>query len=231
MKNWTKDWLRSRDVSLFNTAELTPFTTPSSPSGASFPRAISFALPVAPGIMAELENGPTRAYAAEYTRLNQRINDLSVALGDEIQRHGHAARPLSASERTDPETIRGDFPHKTAATRAGIGWIGRHCQLVTRPFGPWVRLGTVFTDMPLPCATPITRAFCGTCTRCVDACPAGALTGATWTPGRPRHEILDAPACDHYKKTQFARFQGGHNCGICSSVCPYGRKRLSKSIP
>ena len=213
------------------TADLTPFTTPPSPSGASFPRAISFALPVAPEIMAELENGPTQAYAGEYMRLNQRINDLSAALADEIQRHGYAARPLSASERTDPETIRGDFPHKTAATRAGIGWIGRHCQLVTRPFGPWIRLGTVFTDMPLPCGTPITRSFCGTCTRCVDACPAGALTGATWTPGRPRHEILDAPACDHYKKTHFAQFHGGHNCGICTSVCPYGRKRLSLSRP
>ncbi len=88
-----------------------------------------------PEIMAELATGPTPAYAAEYKRLNQRINDLSVALAEEIQRHGYAARPLAASERTDPETIRGDFPHKTAATRAGIGWIGRHCQLITRPFG------------------------------------------------------------------------------------------------
>lgn len=56
--------------------------------------------------------------------------------------------------------IKGDFPHKTAATRAGLGWIGRHCQLISRKFGSWIRLGTVFTDMARLVGKPIERSFC-----------------------------------------------------------------------
>ena len=68
-----------------------------------------------------------------------------------------------------------NFPHKTAATRAGLGWVGRHCQLITRRFGSWVRLGTIFNHIELPCGPPIERNFCGHCKLCVEACPAKAL--------------------------------------------------------
>jgi epoxyqueuosine reductase QueG len=135
---------------------------------------------------------------------------------------------LAASVRTDPENIKGDFPHKTAATRAGLGWIGRHCQLITRKFGSWVRLGTVFTDMELPSGSPVERSFCGRCMQCVEACPAGALTGNSWYPGLPREEILDVKICDRWKKENYFKFHKGHNCGICSAVCPYGLKVLKR---
>ena len=138
--------------------------------------------------------------------------------------------PLAASDRTDPVNIRGDFPHKTAATRAGLGWIGRNCQLVTRPFGPWIRLATVFTDLRLTPSTPFDRDFCGKCQRCVEACPAAALKGGSWYPGMPREEILDAPACDAWKKENYFQFHEGHNCGICSAVCPAGLKLMKKKV-
>jgi epoxyqueuosine reductase QueG len=51
------------------------------------------------------------------------------------------------------------LPHKTAATRTGLGWIGRHCLLITRKFGSWIRLGTVFTDMALSSGKPIERSL------------------------------------------------------------------------
>jgi epoxyqueuosine reductase len=133
-----------------------------------------------------------------------------------------------ASERTDTVNIKGDFPHKTAATRAGLGWIGRHCQLITRPFGSWIRLGTVFTDMALPCGPAITRHFCGRCMRCVEACPAKAIKGNAWYPGMPRERILDVQTCDQWKKEHYFLFHKGHNCGICSAVCPYGLKVLKR---
>jgi epoxyqueuosine reductase QueG len=80
--------------------------------------------------------GPNRAYADEWARFNTRINALGADLAHEFRDRPYRALALAASERTDPTRIRGDFPHKTAATRAGLGWIGRNCQLVTGKFGP-----------------------------------------------------------------------------------------------
>jgi epoxyqueuosine reductase QueG len=185
-------------------------------------------VPINPQIMASIQQGPNRAYADEYARVNDRINELSRMLVDEIQNRGFRAWALAASDRTDKERIKGDFPHKTAATRAGLGWIGRHCQLVTREYGSWIRLGTVFTDMELPFREPVERNYCGGCVRCVEACPAEALKGKAWSPRLPREEILDVEACDRWKKEHYFDYHQGHNCGICSSVCPYGLKALKR---
>jgi epoxyqueuosine reductase QueG len=95
-------------------------------------------------------------------------------------------------------------------------------------FGPWVRLGTVFTDASLPCSKPIDRHFCGSCMRCIEACPAHALKGGVWSPGTARDILLDAQACDQWKKEHYFQYHRGHNCGICSAVCPYGQKVLKR---
>jgi epoxyqueuosine reductase QueG len=189
-------------ITLWGAADLRDFSTPRDESGQELPFALSWAIPMNFQIMVSIQNGPNQKYADEYTRVN--------------------------SDRTDTINIKGDFPHKTAATRAGLGWIGRHCQLITRPFGSWVRLGTVFTDIELPCGPPMERSFCGNCRRCVEACPAKALKGNAWYPGIPREEILDVRACDQWKKTHYFQYHKGHNCGICSAVCPYGLKILKK---
>ena len=162
--------------------------------------------------------------------LDVQINEMAEKLASGIRGRGFQAQPLAASERTDRVTIKGDFPHKTAATRAGLGWIGRNCQLITRTFGPWVRLGTIFTDMPLPFGLPVERNFCGRCRRCVDACPAGALEGNTWYPGLPREDLLDVHACDNWKIEHYFQYHKGHICGRCSAVCPYGLKLLKNSV-
>jgi epoxyqueuosine reductase QueG len=179
--------------------------------------------------MASVQQGPNQAYADEYAEVNRLINQQADKLAVEIRSHGLRAYPLAASERTDTVNIKGDFPHKTAATRAGLGWIGRHCQLVTQEFGPWMRLGTVFTEMALPCGPAVEVSFCGGCTRCVEACPARALTGQAWYPGLPREGLLDVHACDRWKKENYFQYHKGHNCGICSAVCPYGTKRLRRA--
>jgi epoxyqueuosine reductase len=191
-----------------------------------FNRAVSFAMAMDPYIMAGLKYGPTREYANLYESMNQEINILAEKVEDLIIHAGHDAWAVPASVRSDPVNIRGDFPHKTAATRAGLGWVGRHCQLVTHKLGPWLRLGTVLTNIPLPPAAPVEKSFCGKCQACIDACPAGALKGGVWSPGLERAEILNAQVCDDYKKEHFFAFHGGHNCGICTSACPYGHKLL-----
>lgn len=215
--------LASAGAGLWGLADLSTFPTPADDRGKRFPRAIAFAVPMNPSIMAGIAGGPTQAYADEYLRVNDLINRLSESVEQRLIKSGVRARRLAASERSDPIAIQGDFPHKTAATRAGLGWIGRNCQLITRRHGPWIRLGTVFTDLDAGCGRPVGKHGCGRCRRCVDACPAGALTGSGWVPGIEREKILDAPACDRWKKTHYRQFNHGHNCGICAAVCPFGK--------
>lgn len=221
---WLATWMEMHDIELWGMADLLNFSTPKDPNGRSFPFALSWVIPMNPKIMAGIQKGPNQAYADEYARVNTRISTLSKKLVKEIRQRGFRAQALAVSDRTDTVSIQGDFPHKTAATRAGLGWVGRNCQLITRKYGPWVRLGTVFTNMELSLGPPMTRSFCGECVRCVDACPANALKGNIWYPGIPREELLDVAACDQWKKDHYAEFHQGHNCGICSAVCPYGLK-------
>jgi epoxyqueuosine reductase len=172
---WLIEWMKAHEITLWGAADLRDFDTPRDETGQRFPFALSLAIPMNPHVMASIKNGPNQAYTDEYARVNSRINDLSTALVAEIISKGFLSIPLAASERTDTINIKGDFPHKTAATRAGLGWVGRNCQLITRLFGPWIRLGTVFTDMEIPCGPAIEKDSCGKCTLCVEACPAKAL--------------------------------------------------------
>ncbi len=228
LPRWLTSWIKKQKILQWGIADLRGLFTPEVSPGQGFPFAISWAIPMNPKIMASIQKGPNQSYADEYARVNTRINEIAEKLSKEIRKHGYRALPLAASDRTDRKNIKGDFPHKTAATLSGIGWIGKHCQLINRTYGSWIRLGTVFTDLDLPCGTPIDRAFCGRCRRCVDACPAGALKGTAWYPGIPREEIIDVQACDRWKKEHYFKYHKGHNCGICSAVCPYGLKTLRK---
>ncbi len=225
---WLTDWMRSQEIVLWGAADLRGFATPADASGEPFPRAVSWAIPMDPRIMAGIQAGPNDAYADEYERVNRRIDALGNSLTSLFETHGAKALPLAASERTDPARIRGDFPQKTAATRAGLGFVGLNCQLVTRRFGPWVRLGTVFVDADLPCGPTLEHSRCGGCRRCVEACPAKALTGTTWRAGIEREAMLDAAACDRWKKEHYFQYHHGHNCGICAAVCPYGLDTLKR---
>ena len=223
---WLRQWFEQHTIDLWGVGNLADFTTPPDDAGRPFPRAFAWVLPMNPQIMGGIKDGPTREYADDYSRVNKRINEQAAALTQELRSRGFQARPLAASERTDKDNIKGDFPHKTAATRAGIGWVGRHCQLVTRPYGSWVRLGTVFTDMDLVCGKPLQRHYCGRCHLCVETCPAKALQGNGWYPGIDREKLVNVKQCDKWKKTHYYQYHRGHNCGICSAVCPYGTRLL-----
>lgn len=122
------------------------------------------------------------------------------------------------------------LPHKTVATQAGLGWIGKSCLLVTKEYGSAVRLSSLLTDAPLPADTPVRESQCGGCTVCVRSCPAGALTGALWTLGMKREELLRKEDC---KKTQIWRMKQATGietdlCGLCFAVCPYTQRYLKE---
>jgi epoxyqueuosine reductase len=120
--NWLTEWMEAQKITLWGAADLRNFSTPSDQTGKKFSFAISFAIPMNPKIMGSIQKGPNQTYASEYTRVNNLINELSTALAAEIKARRFQSRPLAASVRSDPVNIKGDFPHKTAATRAGLGW-------------------------------------------------------------------------------------------------------------
>lgn len=211
------------EIELYGIADLEGIVTPADDTGGHFPKAVSFSVLMDPAIMALVRNGPNQEYAEEYRRVNDRINRVASSIQSCIDDLGFRTRIIPASDRSDPVHIKGDFPHKTAATRAGLGWIGRSCLLITKRHGPWLRLGTVLTDLPVDCNTPITKHYCGKCQKCVDACPAGALIGRAWQPDVQREDLLDALRCDEWKKKHYFQFNEGHNCGICAAFCPFGK--------
>lgn len=201
---------------------------------ADWPRAISLVLPFSEQDLADVHHGPTPAYYAAYRALNARLNAAARNLEEWINAQGFQARafPATVTQEELEATLGPDLiapvQHKTVATRAGLGWIGKSGLLVTPHYGPRVRLASVFTDLPLPTAKPITRGFCGTCKLCVEACPAGAISGSEWRADLPLKALVDVQACRRTAEwLAYGRAQANEAiCGICIAVCPLkGRQR------
>jgi epoxyqueuosine reductase len=163
---------------------------------AGLPRAISIAVRLDPAIVREISSGPTPRYFAEYNRVNTLLTQLCEAAAGLLRDAGYRADPIqTTSEHFDPVTLSMPVQHKTIATRAGLGWIGKSALLITKEYGPAVRLGSVLTDADLDTGTPINVSHCGLCRNCVDRCPAQAIVGDNWELGAPRESIYDAPTC------------------------------------
>ena len=212
------EFISSLSVDEFGYADLSDVDTP-----AGLPRACVFLRRMPADIMKSIKNGPTEEYAEEYRRANAEINTTGFMIEKFLFEKGYKAKMIHASVRTDKVNLMGIFPHKTAATRAGLGWIGKSCMLINKNFGPYIRIGTVLTDMPLKTAEPVVKSKCGKCRKCVEACPIKAICGNLWEPGMPRHDLFDAFACEMYKTRYFSDYNNGNNCGICASVCPFGK--------
>jgi epoxyqueuosine reductase len=91
-----------------------------------------------------------------YDVVDLALDQIGLQIANAIQREGYQALPVPASKRSSDELIAGVFSQKLAAHRAGLGWIGRSCLLITPDHGPRVRWIAVLTDAPLvPTGTPM----------------------------------------------------------------------------
>jgi epoxyqueuosine reductase len=118
----------------------------------------------------------------------------------------------------------GPVQDKVWAQKAGIGWIAKNGNVITREYGSWVFLGEVLTNLELESDRPHTE-HCGTCTRCIEACPTDAIT---------QPFVVDANRCIAYHtienrneklpQTVTSDLQGWvAGCDICQEVCPWNQ--------
>jgi epoxyqueuosine reductase len=137
------------------------------------------------------------------------------------------------------DLIREEFPHERTrivvdsapllerdfAQLSGLGWIGKNTMLISRQLGSWFFLGAILTTAELPADTEHMQSFCGTCTRCLDACPTDAF---------PEAGVLDARRCISYLNIELreqmipADLREGmgewlFGCDVCQEVCPWNR--------
>ena len=113
---------------------------------------------------------------------------------------------------------------KPLAEKAGMGWIGKHTNLINSQAGSWFFLGEIYTDLPLPVDTASDESHCGTCRACIDVCPTAAII-------KPYQ--LDARRCISYLTIElqgsipleFRSLMGNriYGCDDCQLVCPWNR--------
>lgn len=153
------------------------------------------------------------ALGRDYHKLmRKRLQKLARRIGEEVGEFGYRAFVDSAPVMEKP-----------LARKSGLGWTGKHTLTLSRHAGSWFFLGELFTDLPLPVDAPVND-HCGTCMRCIDACPTGAITGPYQ---------LDARRCISYLTIELKgsipeslREPMGNRifgCDDCQLACPWNK--------
>lgn len=193
-----------------------------------FPRALSIGIVLPKNIVNLLEDRNTYENLLQYKThaydvINYRLDNFASIVSSVIQKNGYQVMPIPASERIDNNRICASFSHKITARLAGFGWIGKNCLLVNPDYGPGIRWTTVLTDAPFEENQKIMENRCGTCNRCVKACPVQAIKGQKFVEYEPREMRLDVLKCENYFKELKSSNQLDV-CGICIYSCAYNRK-------
>jgi epoxyqueuosine reductase len=163
---------------------------------------------------------PLAPVVARYAR----GRDYHGLFEEKLEALGETLRELDPDARVKPYVDYGPVMEREHAQRAGLGWIGKNTCLIDPGLGSWLLLGTLLTTVELVPDDPFTEDRCGSCTRCIEACPTDAIRG-------PRE--LDARRCISYLTIELdgsipeeLRPKIGNRifgCDICQEVCPWNR--------
>ncbi len=120
----------------------------------------------------------------------------------------------------------GELVDRAVAERAGIGWVGKNCSVITPEFGSYVYLGEVMTNIPFAPSTPI-EDECGDCTLCIDVCPTGAIVA----PGQLNSQrcIAFLTQTKGFLPDEFRGKIGNrlYGCDTCQTVCPKNKGKIN----
>ena len=147
-----------------------------------------------------------------------KIDEISDQIANLLISENYKAYSLSDKNQIATGSFDGKYgktilPHKTIATLAGIGWIGKNNLLVTEKFGSAICLGVVLTDAPLNTISNDTiKSKCGDCDICLEVCESKALKGQIWNTSIQREDMIDVKKCT--------------TCINCLVFCPYTQKYL-----
>ncbi len=181
-------------------------------------------------IIQHMQNAPTQEYVEELVSLNTRLDALGMKCEEFLIHKGYNAY---AQTKKRLGTDFGEFnsfelPHKTIATRAGLGWIGKSALFTTKDYGSALRLSSVLTDAPLDIGKPILKSKCGKCTECMDACLGEAISGKNWNYNLKRNDFYDDKKCEKYalKVSEENLGKADTVCGKCIFACPHTQKYI-----
>ncbi|KLU62197.1 epoxyqueuosine reductase [Peptococcaceae bacterium CEB3] len=167
-------------------------------------------------------------YEYRYPEIDLRIEYIQKMMTRQLHANGwrFLAIPSDTSRRENRliSKIYPLFPHKTAATCSGLGWIGKSGLLVHPQYGPRVSWATVLTNAPYRATgKPYIRGQCGQCNACVRACPAGAISGQEWRRGSNYETMVDIVSCAQQLELNRA-VVGDLACGRCIEACWRGHR-------
>jgi epoxyqueuosine reductase len=184
---------------------------------------VSVAIKLPVPVLQSIADGPSRIYFDAYHEINEKLDSLVTAGAEYLQARGYRVHAQTRANVHENTGYRTDLPHKTVATRAGLGWIGKSALLVTGEFGPAIRLSSLLTDAPLTPGVPIDKSKCGNCTACVDHCPGKAISGKLWDVSMDRDVFFNAAACRKAARAISWELLNEEIslCGKCIEVCPY----------
>lgn len=167
-------------------------------------------------VLQDTKKGYISRYALgrDYHRLmRKRLDELAAKIE-------HAVGAFGYRSFTDSAPVL----EKAIAEKAGLGWIGKHTNIINPKAGSWFFLGEIYTDLPLPIDTPQQKSHCGSCTACIQVCPTQAIVAPYQ---------VDARRCISYLTIElreaipieFRRMLGNrvYGCDDCQIVCPWNK--------